>query len=73
MNCENQNEHSDETNFKWKGRKNEYMKEYMRNYLIEKKVKCECGCLVNKFALNKHIQSKKHHFVLSILQTKVNV
>jgi hypothetical protein len=54
----------------WRGDNNEYLKEYFKQYRIhnkekikeQKKIKieCECGSVVRKSDISKHIKSTKH-------------
>jgi len=57
-----------------KGENKEYMKQYVeqnKNKINEQrsqKVTCECGCVVAKWSLSKHLKSKKHLKLIQSLE-----
>lgn len=47
--------------------------EYHRNYYHVRKqfVLCDCGCMINKTKLNRHLKCKKHHNLLELKNNNI--
>lgn len=47
----------------------ENQKEYMKKYFEENKemITCECGCVVDKFSMRRHLLAKRHTTVLEYI------
>lgn len=78
---ENNKEHCIEINKKYNENNKEKIKEYLKKYhennkehlkqlyseKRKEKIACECGCVVCKYNLHRHIQSKKHNDLIQLV------